>query len=229
MTRVGNRTHRGWRGRRRLARVVIGVAGTFCMLVLAVAAYAGISLYRIDHAVHHVAVPASLLAKGSNDLLTVIRGPHHTEEAYLFHTTDGHTNVLHIPIALAISVSGHSVPLSSLNVHAPAPIISGLRHIGIPVSRYVGVDLHMVNPNSSLGRLATGKISVTALISNPTGTTSLLEQVASHIYLGPNTPVTSILELMHIPSTRPVWVPTAHARHQVVLAATYPVVLRNFL
>ena len=205
------------------------MAGTICALALAVGAYAGISLYRIDRAVHHVAVPASLLARGSNDLLTLIAGPRHTEEAFLFHTTDGHTNVLHIPIGLALRVSGRTVPLSSLNVHEPDAIISGLRRIGVPVSRYVGVDLHMVNPDSSLGRLATGKISVTSFITNPTGTTSLLEQVASHIYLGPNTPVTAVLELMHVPTTNPVWVPTSDSRHQVVLAASYVTVLRHFL
>ena len=53
------------------------------------------------------------------------------------------------------------------------------------MTHYVGVDLHMVDPNSNLGQLATGKLSITSMISDPTGTTTLLEQVASHIYLGP--------------------------------------------
>ena len=47
-------------------------------LILLVASFVGYSLYRIDHAVHHVGVPASLLAKGKNDLLAIVKGPDHT-------------------------------------------------------------------------------------------------------------------------------------------------------
>jgi hypothetical protein len=206
------------------------MATTLSLLIIAVGAYAGITLYRIDHAVHHVQVPASLLARGKNDLLTIVRGPQHSEEAYLFHTTNGHINVLVLPTTLAIGVSGHNVALSTLNIHAPDKIISGLRTLGIPVARYVGVDLHMVNASSNLGQLATGKISISTLISDPTGTASLLEQVASHVYLGPNTPVSALLELMHVPTTNAVHVPTTRDVHgTVVLASPFVSVLRHFL
>ena len=132
----------------------------------------GISLYRIDHAVHHVGVPASLLAKGKNDLLAIVKGPDHSEQVYVFHATDGHTNVLQIPKALGLPLAdGVTVPLATLSLHAPSTIISGLRHLGIPVSHYVGVDLHAVDPASALGELATGKLSVASMMSNPTGTT----------------------------------------------------------
>jgi hypothetical protein len=225
----GIRKTRPDRRRSRLTRVLIGAAGFIIFAVTAVGAYAGVSLYRIDRAVHHVQVPAALLAEGKGDLLTVVKGPHHTEEAYLFHSSDGHTHVLNIPIALAIRVGSHTVPLSSLDVHAPDAIIAGLRKIGIPVSRYIGVDLHMVNPDTSLGRLATGKLSIATLIANPTGTTSLVEQVASHVYLGPGTSVSAILDLLHVPTTQPVWVPTAHTQGNVVLASPYVSVLRHFL
>jgi hypothetical protein len=210
--------------------VLIGLGTTLILVVVGLAGYAGLSLYRIDHAVHHVDVPASLLAQGRGDLLTLVKGPHRSEEAYLFHTLPSHTNILVLPTTLAIKVDGRTVRLSSLNLHAPDAIISGLRALGIPVSRYVGVDLHAVNANSSLGRLATGKLSVTALISNPTGTASLLESVASHVYLGPHTPVSSLLELMHVPTSHPVHVPTSRdAQGRVVLAGPYLNVLRNFL
>ncbi|HEY1827777.1 MAG TPA: hypothetical protein VGF87_07140 [Acidimicrobiales bacterium] len=203
---------------------------TFCLLVLGLAAYVGIGLYKIEHAVHHVSIPQSLLAQGQNDLLTIVRGPHHSEEAYLFHTHGNHTNVLNIPVALGVTVDNHTVRLSSLNIHAPVAIITGLRGVGIPVSRYVGVDLHTVDPNSSLGKLATGKVSVTSLIANPTGTTALLEEVASHVYLGPNTSVTALLSLMHVPTTHAVWVPTSPAAHGTVVLASAPyvTVLRHF-
>lgn len=217
------------RRRRIITRVVLGVAGTFALLVMALGAYVGISLYRIDHAVHHVHVSAALLDRGQNNLLTVVKGPQHTEEAYLFHTTNKHTNVLVLPTTLAITVSGHQVPLSSLNIHAPAAIISGLRTLGIPVSRYVGVDLHMVTANSALGRLATGKASITSLISNPTGTASLLEQVAAHVYLGPNTPVSALLELMNVPTSKVGHIPTTRDVHgTVVLASPSIGVLQKF-
>ena len=37
--------------------------GLLVALIAVVGAYAGYTLYRIDHDVHHVGVPASLLAK----------------------------------------------------------------------------------------------------------------------------------------------------------------------
>jgi hypothetical protein len=115
-------------------------------------------------------------------------------------------------------------------VHKPDAIIAGLDQLGIPVTHYVGVDLHMVDPSSNLGKLATGKLSVTSLISDPTGTTTLLEQVASHIYLGPGTPVSAVLSLMNVPTAHPVSVPTSTDVHgTVVLASAFPTVLRSFL
>lgn len=210
--------------------MLIGAGGALALVVVGLGAYAGWSLYRIDHAVHHVEVPAALLARGRGDLLTIVKGPHHSEEAYLFHTTSSHTNVLVLPTTLGIKVAGRTVPLSSLDLHAPRAIISGLRTLGIPVSQYVGVDLHKVRANSSLGRLATGKVSVTSLISNPTGTASLLESVASHVYLGPHTSVSALLQLMHVPTSHPVSVPTSTDAHgRVVLASPYLDVLRQFL
>ena len=89
----------------------------------------------------------------------------------------------------------------------------------------------MVNPASNLGQLATGKLSVSSMISDPAGATSLLEQVASsHIYLGPGTPVTAVLSLMNVPTAHPVSVPTNTDVHgTVVLASAFTAVLRGFL
>ena len=195
------------------------------------AAWIGLSLYRIDHAVHHIGLPRTLLAKGKNDLLAIVDGPDHTEQIFVFHQTDGHTNVLQIPKTLTLPLpGGGSTPINTLSVHAPAAIIAGLNSIGIPVAHYVGVDLHTVSPSSNLGRLATGKLSVTSMISNPTGTTSLLEQVASHVYLGPGTPVSAVLSLMDVATAKTVSVPTARdgAGH-VVTAPTFASVMRGFL
>jgi hypothetical protein len=94
----------------------------------------------------------------------------------------GRTHVLKIPSQLALpKPGGGRVPIDTLSPHEPATIIAGLDRLGIPVGHYVGVDLHTVSPTSSLGCLATGNLSVTSLISDPTGTTSLIEQVASHV------------------------------------------------
>jgi hypothetical protein len=217
--------------RSRLKRVLLGVGGTTLVLILAVAAFVGYNIYKIDHAVHHVEVPAALLAKGQNDLLAVVRGPLHSEEIYLFHAAAGHTHVLLVPSSLGIiGPHGVNVPINSLSIHAPEAIIAGLSRLGIPVSRYVGVDLHMVNPDSKLGRLATGKLSVTSLITNPAGTSSLIAQIASHVYLGPHTPTSALLSLMDVPSSKPISVPTTRlANGTVVLAAAFINVLRNFL
>jgi hypothetical protein len=219
------------RGGRRLKRVLIWSGATLLAFVVLVASWIGISLWRIDHAVHHVAVPASLLAKGKNDLLAIVKGPDHNEQIFVFHATGGHTNVLKIPSALALPLhEGGTVPIDSLSVRAPSTIIAGLDTLGIPVTHYVGVDLHMVDPHSSLGQLATGKLSVTSMISDPTGTSSLLEQVASHIYLGPGTPVSAVLSLMNVPTAHPVSVPTnTDDQGQVVLASAFDSVLRGFL
>jgi hypothetical protein len=217
--------------RRRLTRIFLAVGAGLAALVLVVGGWVGYELYRIDHSVHHVGVPSSLLAQGKNDLLAIVRGPEHYEEAYVFHTAGGHSNVLSIPSALGLPIAGdHTVPLSRLNLHAPSAIIAGLDRLGIPVSHYVGVDLHMVSPSSSLGRLATGRLSVTSLISNPTGTGSLLAQVASHMYLGPGTPVSAVLSLMHVPAAHPVSVPTERTGEgHVVLGTSFASVLRGFL
>ena len=219
------------RPRRRLKRILIASGSGFLALLLLVAAWIGISLYRIDHAVHHVGVPASLLAKGKNDLLAIVKGPDHSEQIFVFHATGGHTHVLKIPSTLALPLPGGGrVPIETLSLHSPAAIIAGLDQLGIPVSHYVGVDLHTVDPASSLGQLATGKLSVTSLISDPTGTTSLLEQVASHVYLGPGTPVTAVLSLMNVPTANPVNVPTDTDGHgKVVLAFGFSTILRGFL
>jgi hypothetical protein len=220
---------RGRRRRSRLARALIGGGTALGVLLATAAGYVGFSLYRIDHDVHHVAVPAALLARGQDDLLTMVRGPDHSEEIYLFHTTASRTNVLVLPRTLGIrDPAGRVVPIGRFDIHAPAAIIAGLRGVGIPVTHYVGVDLHMVSPTSSLGRLARGKLSVTTLISNPTGTASLLEEVASHVYLGPHTPPSALLELMHVPAARPVPVPTFTSGGHVVLAGPAVGVLRRF-
>jgi hypothetical protein len=201
-------------------------------LVALLGAYLGLSLYKIDHAVHHVRVPESLLAKGKSDLLAVVEGPEHHEEIYVFNTTGGHTKVLVVPSTLGVTTghSTHPVPLSALNIHQPEAIISGLRQLGIPVGRYVGVDLHAVSPTSSLGRLALGKTSMASLLGHPTGTTSLIEAVASHVYLGPHTSVSALLSLMKVPTRSPVAVPTSTtANGQVVEAAPAINVLKKFL
>lgn len=217
--------------RRRLRRVLIATGAGVLTVILLVAGWLGLSLYKIDHAVHHVAVPASLLAQGKNDLLAIVKGPDHTEQIFVFHATGGHTNVLKVPSTLSLPLAGgRNVPIQTLSLHSPDAIISGLDRLGIPVTHYVGVDLHMVDPSSNLGQLATGKLSITSMISDPTGTTTLLEQVASHIYLGPGTPVSAVLSLMNVPTAHPVSVPTAKDVHgRVVLASAFDTVLRSFL
>ena len=218
--------------RRIVKRIVLAVGSLFVALVATLGILMGVSLWRIDHDVHHVGVPATLLAKGKNDLLAIVLGPDHSEEAYVFHQTAGQTRVLTIPSALAVpvGVTGRTVPLHSLSIHTPSVIIRGLGELGIPVSHYVGVDLHMVSPSSNLGQLATGNLSVTSLISDPTGTSSMLAAVASHIYLGPGTPVSAVLSLMNVPTAHPVSVPTSRdPQGKVVLASAFTAVLRSFL
>ena len=54
--------------------------------------------------------------------------------------------------------------------------------------------------------------------------------MASHIYLGPGTPVSAVLSLMNVPTANPVSVPTARDVHgTVVLASAFTAILRGFL
>ena len=156
-------------------------------------------------------MPAWLLARGKNDLLAIVKGPEHSEQVFVFHNVGGHTNVLRNPSGISACRSWRTAtrPLGSLSLHVPTYHHRRAQNsLGIPVSHYVGVDLHMVDPASNLGRLATGKLEISSMISDPTGTSSLLQQVASHIYLGPGTPVSAVLSLMNVPTAHPVSVPT---------------------
>ena len=216
---------------RKLKRVLLAAGSALVAFILVVGGWIGFNLYRIDHAVHRVVIPASLMTKGRNDLLAIVTGPDHSEQVFVFHNVGGHTNVLQIPKVLGLPLAtGGTVPLASMSLHSPSSIIAGLGRLGIPVAHYVGVDLHTVNAHSDLGQLATGKLSVSSMISNPTGMSSLLDQVASHIYLGPGTPVSAVLSLMNVPAAHPVHVPVSKdVDGTVVVAAAFANVLRAFL
>jgi hypothetical protein len=195
------------------------------------ALYAGFTIYEINRDVHHVGISSALLAKGQNDLLVAVSGPDHHEQIYVLHDDAGHTNVLQIPSNLDVKgADGRSVPLSSFRISAPSLIISGLRQLGIPIGRYIGVDLHAVSPTSALGQVATGKIAITSLLADPTHLASLAEAIASHVYLGPNVSLISLLSLTHIPLGQHVNMPTARdATGHVVMAVPLVHVLRAFL
>jgi len=163
--------------------------------------------------------------------LVVIRGPEQSEQIFVLHSVGGHTNILEVPNTLLVPLSGGTAtPIDALSLRRPTTMIRALGRLGLPISRYVGVDLHMVSPDSTLGRLATGQISAANLIANPLGASSLLDQVASHIYLGPGTPTSAILSLMTVSTAHPVTIPTSRAHHgRVILAAAFGSVLRTFL
>ena len=217
--------------RHRLRRVLIVAACAIGALLLTAGSWIGITIYRIDHSVHRVDIPAALLARGKNDLLAIVRGPDHSEQVFVFHAAGGRTHVLQVPSALSIPLTGGTtVRLEDLSLRSPSAIVSGLDRLGIPVGHYVAVDLHAVPPTSMLGRLATGKVSVGSLVSDPTGTSTLLEDVATHMYLGPGTPVSAVLSLMDVPTSHPVSVPTdRNPQGDLVLASEFSRVLRGFL
>ena len=223
------RPHRSRRSR--VKRILIATGSALVALIALAGSFVGFNLYRIDHAVHHVGVSASLLAKGKNDLLAIVKGPDHTEQVFVFHNAGTHTNILQIPQRLGLPLqNGSTVPLERLSLHAPSAIIAGLDRLGIPVTHYVGVDLHTVNPQSNLAKLANGTMPLGSLMSNPAGASSLLQQVASHIWLGPGTPVSAVLALMNVPTAHPISVPVQRDLHGVVvLTAAFANVMRAFL
>jgi hypothetical protein len=186
-----------------------------------VAIWVGISVYRIDHAIHHVSVPASLISKGHMDLLMMVKGPDKSEQVFVLHGTGVRQSVLQIPEKLLLPlVGGQTVPIDTLSIRRPATIISGLERLGLPITQFVGVDLHMFSSNSVIGRLATGQTSTSSLISNPLRASSLIEQVASHIYLGPGTPTSAIMSLTTVSTAHAVAIPTKSGPHGSVVLAT---------
>jgi hypothetical protein len=217
--------------RSRLKRILIATGSALLALILLAASFVGFNLYRIDHAVHHIGVSPALLAKGKNDLLAIVKGPNHSEQVFVFHNTGGHTNILQIPQALGLPLAGGgTVPLSKLSLHAPTAIIAGLARLGIPVTHYVGVDLHAVSPKSNLFKLVNGTVPLGSMMSDPTSASSLLQQVASHIWLGPGTPVSAVLSLMNVPTAHPLSVPVERDVHGVVVVtAAFAHVMRAFL
>jgi len=219
-------------GRRSWARrLVMGTGALLAVVVATLGGLAGLTIYRIDHAVHHVSLPAGLLARGKNDLLAVVRGPEHHEDVYVFRTQAGTTKILHIPGTLDIAgTHGVLVPISALSIDRPAAIVRAVRALGVPVGRYIGVDLAAAAPTSSLGRLALGTLPISSILADPAGASSLLEAVASHVYLGPHTSVSSLLGLMHVSGSQTLQYPTTATTHgTVVLASGAPDVLRHFL
>jgi len=212
-----------------LIRVLISSGTVLFALSALAASWIGINIYRIDHAIHRVSVPASLLARGHADLLVIVKGPDHSEQVLVIHSAGAHTAVLTIPNTLALPVSnGATAPLDSLSIRRPAAIISGLDHLGLPIGRFVGVDLHMFSSKSEVGQFATGQLSASSLVSNPVGASSLLEQVASHVYLGPGTPMSAVLSLTALSATQTTVLPTTRApRGGTVLADVDGSVLRS--
>ena len=90
------------RSRRRMVKRILLIVGTgLFALVATIATIAGISLWRIDHNVHHVGVPAALLAKGKNDLLAIVRVRTTARRPTSFTRRPRPTKVLTIPSAPA--------------------------------------------------------------------------------------------------------------------------------
>jgi hypothetical protein len=69
------------RSKRRIKHVAIATGSIVFAIFVVAAAWIGISIYRIDHAIHHVSVPPSLISKHRDDLLVMVKGPDHCEQS----------------------------------------------------------------------------------------------------------------------------------------------------
>jgi hypothetical protein len=207
----------------RIKNAVIAIGSIVLALFALAVTWIGVSIYRIDHAIHHVAVPASLISKRHDDLLLVVKGPNNSEQVLVVHSVRGHTGVLQIPKTLMLPVGrGQTARIDALSVKRPATIMSGLERLGIPIGQFVGLDLHMYSTHSVIGRLAMGQVSASSLISNPLSASSVLEQVASHIYLGPGTPTSAVMSLATVSAAHAVAIPTTRdSQGRIVLAANF--------
>jgi hypothetical protein len=73
---------------------------------------------------------------------------------------------------------------------------------------------------STIGRLASGQASASSLTANPLNASSILEQIASHVYLGPGTPTSAVMSLTAISEAHLAMIPTTKdPRGQIVLTA----------
>ena len=89
----------------------------------------------------------------------------------------------------------------------------------------------MVNPHSNLGQLATGKLSMSSMMSDPTGTSSHPRAGGlAHLPRARARRSPPSCPSMNVPTAHPVSVPTERDVHgTVVLAAAFANVLRAFL
>ena len=177
--------------RRRVTRFLLVVGAGLAALILVVGGCVGYELYRIDHAVHHVGISSSLLARGKNDLLAIVKGPHHDEEAYVFHTGRALQRAQHsehVGAAGRRRPDGAAFGPQRARRHRPSSPASTGWASRQPLRR--GGPAHgepLVEPRAPGDGKAVGDFAHL----DPTATGSLLAQVASHMYLGPGTPVSA--------------------------------------
>lgn len=204
----------------RMKRAALAIGTSILIFFTLAATWVAISIYRFDHAIHHIALPASLISKGHDDLLVMVKGPNHSEQVLILHRSRGRAHPLQIPNTMLLPLGGgKSAPIDTLDLQHPTTIIGGLERLGLPIRQFVGLDLHMFSSKSVIGRLASGQASAASLIANPLSASSILEQVASHIYLGPGTPTSAVMSLTTVSAAHVVAIPTTRDAHGRVALA----------
>lgn len=183
--------------RRRLRRLLLVGATAVVVPAGAAGAFGAVTAWRADRAVHYVALSPALVRAGADDLLVDVWRRGRPASLYVLRSTTETTTVLPVPWRLEVgTVGGRVVTAGDVPPQRPAPLVRGLESAGIPVSRFLGVDLRTVAPGSTLGRLVAGTESVGQVLHDPVAAAGALTDAAHHVYLGPGTSVSAVLGLL---------------------------------
>lgn len=181
------------RSRRLAAAAAVVVVAT----VAVVGAFGAVTAWRTERAVHHLVLAPGLMREGAGDLLVDVWRPGPHPSLYVVRAGAGTTTVLPVPSRLLVGFRrGRDVTAGDVSPRRPGPLLHAVEAAGIPVSRFLGVDLRSVPADSTLGRLLSGRESVAQVLANPVAAASTLTAAAHHVYLGPGTSVSSVLGLL---------------------------------
>ena len=184
----------------------------------AAAGVVGATWLRMERSVHHVALSPRLLAAGSHDVLVDVWRPGGQVDTFVYRASGAVREALSLPADLAVGGAGRRTTLGSIPPARATEVVAAVRRAGVPVGRYVGLDLSTVAPSSPLGRVASGHASLASLLHDPAAVAGLLSDAAHHVFLGPGTSLGSVLSAVTgPPPCRRTSLPATHRGGQVGL------------
>lgn len=208
-------------GRHHRRHVGLAAVGVVVGLVAVAAGVVGATWVQMERSVHHVALSPRLLAAGSDDVLVDVWRPGGQVDTFVYRASGAAREALSLPAGLVVGGTGRHTTLGSIPPGRAAEVVSAVRQAGVPVGRYVGLNLSTVAPSSPLGQVASGHVPLSSLLNDPAAAAGLLADAAHHVFLGPGTSLGSVLSAVTGPAPcRRISLPAAHRRGQAGLVPT---------